>query len=102
MMFCNLRVDFPDAYSDTTSKCFTSPHQGPPIGIDTPLVDSEGYPRGDIDVFRARTLRKRFIEIQNDHKSLTRKIEQGLVELQAISVSFGFFLLIIMFIRFVL
>eukprot|EP00956_Cyclotella_meneghiniana_P005182 scaffold6460_cov50-Cyclotella_meneghiniana.AAC.1 len=61
------------------------PDGGPPMGIDTPLVDSEGYPRGDIDVFRARTLRKRFIEIQNDHKSLTRKIEKGLVELQAIS-----------------
>ena len=59
------------------------------MGIDTPLVDSEGYPRGDIDVFRARTLRKRFIEIQNDHKSLTRKIEKGLVELQAISVRFA-------------
>ena len=60
------------------------------MGIDTPLVDSEGYPRGDIDVFRARTLRKRFIEIQNDHKSLTRKIEKGLVELQAISVRFAY------------
>ena len=57
------------------------------MGIDTPLVDSEGFPRADIDVFRARTLRKRFIEIQNDYKALQKKIERGLVELQAISVS---------------
>ena len=57
------------------------------MGIDTPLVDSEGFPRADIDVFQARTLRKRFIEIQNDYKALQKKIERGLVELQAISVS---------------
>jgi hypothetical protein len=61
-------------------------HQGPPIGINTPLVDSEGYPRSDIDVFRARTLRKRFIEIQNDHKAVQAKIERGLSELQLVVV----------------
>jgi 26S proteasome non-ATPase regulatory subunit 9 len=58
------------------------------MGIDTPLVDSEGYPRGDIDVFRARTLRRRFIEIQNDHKAVMAKIEKGLAELQLVVVSF--------------
>ena len=57
------------------------------MGINTPLVDREGYPRADIDVFRARTLRKRFIEVQNDYKAMQKKIERGLVELQAISVS---------------
>ena len=30
-----------------------------PIGIETPLVDREGYPRADIDVYRARMQRKR-------------------------------------------
>ena len=53
----------------------------PPMGIDTPLVDAEGYPRGDIDVHRARTLRKRFHEIQNDQKALHMEIEQGLFDL---------------------
>jgi 26S proteasome non-ATPase regulatory subunit 9 len=57
------------------------------MGIHTPLVDNEGYPRADIDVFRARTLRRRFIEIQNDHKALMGRIERGLVELRAIEVS---------------
>jgi hypothetical protein len=39
-----------------------------PMGVDTPLVDPEGYPRGDIDVYRARTLRSRFRVLQTDHK----------------------------------
>ena len=59
------------------------PGGGPPIGIDAPLVDDEGYPRADIDVYRARTLRKRFKEIQTDVKVLEKKIEFGLVEIAA-------------------
>lgn len=58
--------------------------QGTPIGIDTPLVDPEGYPRADIDIYRARTLRKRFKEIQTDHKELDKQIEYGLVEIAAL------------------
>jgi 26S proteasome non-ATPase regulatory subunit 9 len=42
-----------------------------PMGIDTPLVDPEGYPRADIDVYRARTLRNRFHVLQTDHKVST-------------------------------
>ncbi|EED92167.1 predicted protein, partial [Thalassiosira pseudonana CCMP1335] len=61
------------------------PQQGDPMGIDSPLVDNEGYPRADIDVYRARTLRKRFHEIQNDHKALVHKIDIGLVEITATS-----------------
>lgn len=63
--------------------------QGPPIGIDTPLVDAEGYPRADIDVYRARTQRKRFKEIQTDHKALEKKIDVGLVEIAALAKSTG-------------
>ncbi|KAL7488963.1 hypothetical protein ACHAW6_014551 [Cyclotella cf. meneghiniana] len=59
------------------------PDGGRPIGINTPLVDEEGFPRADIDIYRARTLRKRFIEIQNDHKDLVKRIERGLVEVAA-------------------
>eukprot|EP00579_Thalassiosira_antarctica_P000524 CAMPEP_0201868710 /NCGR_PEP_ID=MMETSP0902-20130614/2485_1 /ASSEMBLY_ACC=CAM_ASM_000551 /TAXON_ID=420261 /ORGANISM="Thalassiosira antarctica, Strain CCMP982" /LENGTH=314 /DNA_ID=CAMNT_0048394079 /DNA_START=65 /DNA_END=1006 /DNA_ORIENTATION=- len=61
------------------------PDGGPPIGIDTPLIDSEGYPRGDIDIYRARTLRKRFKEIQTDHKALEKKIDLGLMEIAALT-----------------
>jgi hypothetical protein len=56
----------------------------PPMGINTPLVDNEGYPRSDIDIYRARTLRKRYHEIQTDCKDLDRRMERGLVELTAL------------------
>uniref|UniRef100_A0A7S0UFW8 Nas2 N-terminal domain-containing protein n=1 Tax=Pseudo-nitzschia delicatissima TaxID=44447 RepID=A0A7S0UFW8_9STRA len=53
-----------------------------PMGIDTPLVDHEGYPRGDIDVYRARTQRNRFSVLKTDHKEIEGKIE-GLLLLLA-------------------
>ncbi|KAL7467727.1 hypothetical protein ACHAXS_007961 [Conticribra weissflogii] len=61
------------------------PGGGQPIGIDTPLVDNEGFPRADIDVYRARSLRKRFHEIQTDHKELSKKIDRGLLEISALT-----------------
>ena len=57
------------------------------MGITTPLVDDEGYPRADIDVYRARTLRKRLIEIRNDRKAVLEKMERGLIEIGALTVS---------------
>lgn len=53
----------------------------PPMGVDTPLADPEGYPRNDIDVYRARTLRGRLAEIQTDHKKLMQEIERNLHQL---------------------
>ena len=53
---------------------------GEPMGVDTPLVDADGYPRADIDVFRARTLRHRLNEIRTDHKELMRQVEAGMVK----------------------
>eukprot|EP00980_Cylindrotheca_fusiformis_P024929 scaffold12738_cov81-Cylindrotheca_fusiformis.AAC.2 len=55
-----------------------------PMGIDTPLVDPEGYPRGDIDVYRARTLRQRFRVLQTDHKEIEGQIEGMLRQLALI------------------
>jgi len=60
------------------------PGGGQPIGIDTPLVDNEGFPRADIDVYRARSLRKRFHEIQTDHKELSKMIDGSLLEISAL------------------
>jgi Nas2 N_terminal domain/PDZ domain len=48
----------------------------PPMGVDTPLTDAEGFPRNDIDVFRARTLRGRLAEIQTDHQRLMQDMER--------------------------
>jgi len=50
----------------------------PPMGIDTPLVDMDGYPRGDIDVYRARSLRGQLAVIQTDHKALMKQMEKCL------------------------
>ena len=65
----------------------TPPAEGiKPMGVDDPLVDQDGFPRGDIDIYRARTLRQRFHVIQTDHKELLRRIEELLTKLAAIKV----------------
>mmetsp|Transcript_5598 Transcript_5598/g.11666 ORF Transcript_5598/g.11666 Transcript_5598/m.11666 type:complete len:325 (-) Transcript_5598:330-1304(-) len=58
---------------------------GNPMGVDTPLTDNDGFPRNDIDVYRARVLRKRLNEIRTDHKGLMQQIETGLVKVAAFS-----------------
>jgi len=58
------------------SELTTPPSEGvEPMGVDTPLVDHEGYPRGDVDILRARTLRQRFQILKTDHKEISKKIE---------------------------
>merc|ERR1712194_965544 len=52
-----------------------------PMGLDTPLVDREGYPRADIDVYRARAQRNRFRVLKTDHKEIEGKIEGFLFQL---------------------
>lgn len=59
---------------------------GEPMGIDTPLVDAEGYPRSDIDLYRARELRQRLSIIRNDHKDLMKQIESLLAKLAFLQV----------------
>jgi 26S proteasome non-ATPase regulatory subunit 9 len=68
---------------ELTSK---GPDGQPPIGLNTPLTDQDGYPRADIDVYRARTLRQRLNVIRTDHKALTKDIEQGLINVTALKV----------------
>ncbi|XP_078034568.1 LOW QUALITY PROTEIN: 26S proteasome non-ATPase regulatory subunit 9 [Augochlora pura] len=55
------------------------------IGMDESLVDSEGYPRQDIDVYQVRHARHKIICLKNDHKSVMKKIEEGLHKLFALS-----------------
>ena len=57
---------------------------GAPMGVDTPLVDSDGYPRGDIDVYRARSLRSRLAIIRTDHKRIMGEIETKLEQLMVL------------------
>lgn len=53
------------------------------VGMNDPLVDSNGFPRNDIDVYRVRHARHRIICLQNDHKGVMKQIEQGLHILHA-------------------
>ncbi|XP_026669193.1 26S proteasome non-ATPase regulatory subunit 9 [Ceratina calcarata] len=55
------------------------------VGMDDPLVDSEGYPRSDIDVYQIRHTRHKIICLKNDYKGLMNKIEEGLHKVHALS-----------------
>ena len=56
---------------------------GRPAGMRGSLVDDEGFPRADVDVYRVRTLRNCLACIQTDHKALMAKIEKLLPTLLA-------------------
>ncbi|XP_029475500.1 26S proteasome non-ATPase regulatory subunit 9 [Rhinatrema bivittatum] len=53
------------------------------VGMDGPLIDSEGYPRSDIDLYQVRTARHSIICLQNDHKAIMKEIEESLHQLHA-------------------
>lgn len=44
-------------------------------GVKGSLVDEEGFPRSDIDLFEVRKLRNRLACLQTDHTNLMKKIE---------------------------
>lgn len=46
--------------------------------MQTPLVDSEGFPRADIDVWEVRHARVRIIELRNDLSAVMDTIMNGL------------------------
>ncbi|CAK9168854.1 unnamed protein product [Ilex paraguariensis] len=47
-------------------------------GLSGNLVDSEGFPRSDIDIQTVRADRHRLAELRNDHKDITEKIDQNI------------------------
>uniref|UniRef100_A0A8C4VN05 Nas2 N-terminal domain-containing protein n=1 Tax=Gopherus evgoodei TaxID=1825980 RepID=A0A8C4VN05_9SAUR len=51
--------------------------------MNKPLVDAEGYPRADVDVYRVRAGRHNIICLQNDHKVLMLQVEKALHQLHA-------------------
>ncbi|XP_069071021.1 26S proteasome non-ATPase regulatory subunit 9 isoform X2 [Pleurodeles waltl] len=53
------------------------------VGLTGPLVDNEGYPRADIDVYQVRTARHNIACLQNDHKAVMQQIEDALHKLHA-------------------
>uniref|UniRef100_A0A1I8I1R5 Nas2_N domain-containing protein n=1 Tax=Macrostomum lignano TaxID=282301 RepID=A0A1I8I1R5_9PLAT len=54
------------------------------VGLTEPaLVDSEGYPLADVDIYAVRHLRSRAHELRNDYSALTGRIEPLLHRLHA-------------------
>ncbi|KAH9514894.1 26S proteasome non-ATPase regulatory subunit 9 [Bulinus truncatus] len=51
------------------------------VGLNEPLVDSEGYPRSDVDVYSCRHARHQISCLQNDHQAVMREIEEELVKI---------------------
>ncbi|XP_036322875.1 26S proteasome non-ATPase regulatory subunit 9 [Rhagoletis pomonella] len=53
------------------------------VGMHGTLVDADGFPRNDIDVFQVRQARQQIICLQNDHKALMKEIEKQMHKLHA-------------------
>ncbi|XP_032524086.2 26S proteasome non-ATPase regulatory subunit 9 [Danaus plexippus] len=53
------------------------------VGMQDSLVDADGFPRNDIDVYKVRHARHQIICLQNDHKKIMKEIEKGLGEVHA-------------------
>ncbi|KAG6493838.1 hypothetical protein ZIOFF_048841 [Zingiber officinale] len=54
-------------------------------GLSGNLVDSEGFPRTDIDLSAVRSQRRRLAELQNDYKDITGQIEKNLQVLHSLN-----------------
>jgi len=48
------------------------------VGMDDSLVDAQGFPRNDIDVYQIRIARNKIIYLNNDIKNLMKQIEEKL------------------------
>ncbi|KAH9381673.1 hypothetical protein HPB48_000354 [Haemaphysalis longicornis] len=48
------------------------------VGMDEPMVDNDGYPRGDIDVYKVQHARHDIVCLLNDHKAVMKDIEKAL------------------------
>lgn len=59
-------------HSELTSP---GPNGEPPAGIKDSLIDADGFPRGDIDIYNIRQKRHRLSEINYDYKQLMKRIE---------------------------
>ena len=53
------------------------------VGMDKPLVDSEGFPRSDIDVYQVREARHKVACLRNDAADILNQIEKSLHSIHA-------------------
>lgn len=59
----------------------------PPVGLTGNLVDAEGFPRADVDLFAIRKHRNRLACLKTDRKAAEKKIEETLLQLHALMAS---------------
>eukprot|EP00924_Labyrinthula_sp_SR-Ha-C_P008511 snap_masked-scaffold_32-processed-gene-2.4-mRNA-1 protein AED:0.68 eAED:0.68 QI:0/-1/0/1/-1/1/1/0/211 len=57
------------------------------VGLKGNLIDKEGFPRNDVDLFAVRTERQRFNILQTDHKNLMKEIEKTLKEYMSLPIA---------------
>ncbi|KAI9189108.1 putative 26S proteasome regulatory subunit [Blastocladiella emersonii ATCC 22665] len=50
------------------------------VSVDDPLVDAQGFPRADVDVYAIRKLRTDIISRRNDLKDMYKRIEAALLD----------------------
>ncbi|KAJ3220357.1 26S proteasome non-ATPase regulatory subunit 9 [Dinochytrium kinnereticum] len=50
------------------------------VSVDEALVDNDGYPRNDVDVYTIRHLRHELVVKQNDYKDIMRRMEKVVQE----------------------
>ncbi|KAF5398554.1 26S proteasome non ATPase regulatory subunit [Paragonimus heterotremus] len=65
--------------------CCLQPSQNGNVGLDSSLVDRDGYPRSDIDVVAVRTARNSIIRLNNDHKTVMHDLELALCQLHQLN-----------------
>ncbi|XP_076021285.1 26S proteasome non-ATPase regulatory subunit 9 [Genypterus blacodes] len=53
------------------------------VGVEGPLIDAEGFPRDDINLYQIRAARHNISCLQNDHKAIMAEIEEALHKLHA-------------------
>nr|GLL45371.1 26S proteasome non-ATPase regulatory subunit 9 [Ipomoea trifida] len=58
-------------------------------GLSGNLLDSEGFPREDVDIYRVRANRQRLAVLRNDHKDVTEKISQNIQVLHSARLASG-------------
>jgi len=59
------------------------PDGSPGVGLNGPLIDKEGFPRADVDLFQVRAHRQRLAVLRTDRKALEERIYASLKELHA-------------------
>lgn len=53
------------------------------VGLNGPLIDPEGYPRADIDIYKVRMARQTINRLRNDYNALLVQIEQELISIHS-------------------